>query len=330
MKVVFLQDLNPEAVAYFRERLPEHELVFPQTEDEAKQVEAARGADIIVGYKIPKGILGAAPNLRAFLTGAAGVHHSVAETLRGHPSIQAANSHANALDVAEHAVALALSAAKLIVRGDREMRRGDWSLRYDDVPGALVTGKTAVIVGYGAIGRATVKLLRGFEMQTIGVRSPSSTAGRDDLGVEMVPGGDLDRALAAADFIFVFAPLTEETRGLIGRAQFAVMKKTAILVHLSRGPVVDEKALFEALKERRVAGAGLDVWYVYPQTPQEAKNKMPGRLPFHELENLVMSPHRASYTERMHREQRDDVIENVRRVAEGTSVKNPINLEAGY
>lgn len=330
MKVVFLQDLNPEAVAYFREKLPDHELVFPQTDDEARQLEAARGADIIVGYKIPKGTLVAAPNLRAFLTGAAGVHHSVAETLRGRPLIQAANSHANALDVAEHAVALALSAAKLIVRGDREMRRGDWSLRYDDVPGALVTGKTAVIIGYGAIGRATAKILSGFEMRIIGVKSPSAKPGRDDLGVETVPANDLDRALASADFVFVFAPLTQATRGLIGRAQFAAMRRTAVLVHLSRGPVVDESALFEALKGRRIAAAALDVWYVYPQTPEDAKNKMPGRLPFHELDNMVMSPHRASYTERMHREQWDDVVENIQRVAAGRPVKNPINLDVGY
>jgi len=198
------------------------------------------------------------------------------------------------------------------------------------VPGALVTGKTAVMVGYGAIGRATVKLLSGFEMRAIGVRSPNSKPGRDEMGTETVPAGNLDRVLAEADFIFVSAPLTEKTRGLIGQAQFAVMKKTAILVHVSRGPVVEEKALFEALKERRIAGAALDVWYVYPQSPQEAKNKQPGHLPFHELDNIVMSPHRASYTERMHREQWDDVVENIRRVAAGAPVKNPINLESGY
>jgi phosphoglycerate dehydrogenase-like enzyme len=293
-------------------------------------VEAARGADVAVGYKIPKGLLDVAPNLRAFLTGAAGVHHSVAGSLRARPDVQSANSHANALDVAEHAVALALASAKLIVRGDREMRRGDWTLRYDDVPGALLSGKTAVIVGYGAIGRTTVKLLGGFDVRTIGVRSPKAKAGRDDLGVETVPAGDLDRALPSADFIFVFAPLTEKTRGLIGRAQFAVMKKTAILVHLSRGPVDDENALFEALKDRRIAGAALDVWYLYPQNLQESKNTQPGHRPFHELDNIVMSPHRASYTERMHREQWDDVVANIRRVSAGQPVKNPIDLGAGY
>jgi len=318
------------AIAYFREKLPEHELVFPQTEDEEKLAQAARGADIAVGYRIPKKILEAAPNLKAFLTGAAGVHHSVWENLRGRPEIQAANSHANSLDVAEFSVALALAAAKLIPKGDRDLRRGDWTLRYDDVPGVLVTGTTAVIVGYGAIGRSLAKLVEGFSMRLIGVKSERAAPGRDDLGVEIFPSGDLDRSLREADFVFVFAPLTPKTRGLIGPAQFQIMKKQAILVHVSRGPVVDEKALFEALKERRIAAAALDVWYVYPPRPEDAKHTFPGHLPFHELDNIVMSPHRASYTERMHREQWDDVIENIKRTAAGLPVKNPINLDAGY
>jgi phosphoglycerate dehydrogenase-like enzyme len=330
MKVVFLQDLNPETLPYFREKLPEHELVFPQTEDEAKQAEAARGADVVVGYKLPKVVADAAPNLKAFLTGAAGVHHSLAETLRGRPGVAAANSHANALDVAEHSLALALDAAKLTARGDRELRKGDWSLRYNDVPGVLVTGTTAVIVGYGAIGRALAGLLQGFHMRLLGVRSSRSGGGPDEFGVIPVGPEDLRASLAAADFIFVFAPLTEKTRGLVGTPEFAVMKKDAILVHVSRGPVVDEKALFDALKERRIRAAALDVWYVYPNSKDEYTNKWPGHVPFQELDNIVMSPHRASYTERMHREQWDDVIENIRRIAAGEPVKNPIDLDAGY
>jgi phosphoglycerate dehydrogenase-like enzyme len=330
MKVVFLQDLSGESVAYLRQKLPEHELVFPASEEEAVLAKAAQGADIVVGYRLPQAVLDAAPGLKAFLTGAAGVHHSVAENLKGRPGVQAANSHANALDVAEHTLALALDAAKLISRGDRQMRRGDWSMRYDDVPGVLVTGKTAVFVGYGAIGRALAELLRGFRMRMIGVRTARTGEAPDERGV--IPAGpeDLDASLAAADFVFVLAPLTPKTRGLLGPSQFASMKKDAILVHVSRGPVVDEKALFEALKERRIRGAALDVWYVYPQSEAEYGRTWPGHFPFQELDNVVMSPHRAPYTERMDREQWDDVVDNIRRVSAGVPVTNPIDLEGGY
>lgn len=330
MKVVFLQDLNEATVRYFKERCLGHELVFPQTEDVEKLAEAAQGAQVLVGYRLPKVVLDKAADLKVFLTGAAGLDRSVWENLKGRPEVIVGNSHANALDVAEHALALALDAAKLVSRGDRDLRRGDWTLRYDDVSGVLMSGKTAVIVGYGAIGRALVDLLRGFKMTLIGVRSSRDAAGRDEQGVQVVGPQDLDMALSQADFAFVFAPLTPKTRGLLGTKQIGAMKRTAVLVNVSRGAVVDEGALFDALKARRIGAAGIDVWYVYPKGAASAKATKPGNYPFEELDNIVLSPHRASYTERMHKEQWDDVVENIHRVARGESVKYKVDLEAGY
>ncbi len=330
MKVVFLQDLNPQTVRYFKEAFAGHELVFPQTEDLAKLTAAARDADVLVGYRLPQEVLDAAPKLKAFLTGAAGVDRTVRENLKVRPEVQVGNSHANALDVAEHALALAMAAAKLVARGDRELRKGDWTLRYDDVPGVLLTGKTVVIVGYGAIGRALAQLLAGFKARVVGVRSSRKTHGVDALGVQMVGAEDLDLSLKAADFVFVFAPLTPKTKGLLGAQQFAAMKPSAVLVNVSRGPVVDEDALFDALKGGRLGAAGIDVWYVYPKGGADVKDTGPGHQPFHELQNVVMSPHRASYTERMHREQWDDVVESIHRLARGEAVKYKVDLEAGY
>jgi phosphoglycerate dehydrogenase-like enzyme len=330
MKVVFLQDLNPETVRYFKERCPGHELVFPQTQDLGKQVAAAAGADVLVGYRLPKEVADAAPKLKAFITGAAGVDKTVREALSSRPGVQVGNSHANALDVAEHALALALDAAKLVSRGDRELRKGDWTLRYDDVPGVLMTGKTAVIVGYGAIGRALAELVRGFRMRVVGVRSSRKARGVDAGGVQVVGPEDLDGALGSADFVFVFAPLTPATKGLIGPAQFRAMKKTAVLVNVSRGPVVEEDALFDALKSRTIGAAGIDVWYVYPKGGATVRGTAPGHQPFESLDNVVLSPHRASYTERMHREQWDDAVESINRLARGEGVKYRVDLDAGY
>jgi len=330
MKVVFLQNLNEATVRYFKERCLGQDLVFPQTEDVEKLAKAAEGADILVGYRLPKGVLDAAPGLKAFLTGAAGVDRTVAENLKGRGGVAVGNSHANALDVAEHALALALDAAKLVSRGDRELRQGDWTLRYDDVPGVLMSHKTAVIVGYGAIGRALASLLKGFRMNVIGVRASRDEAGQDEFGVQVVGPGDLDVTLSQADFVFVFAPLTPKTKGLLGPKQVGAMKRTAVLVNVSRGPVVDEGALFDALKSRRIGAAGIDVWYVYPKDEAAQKSTRPGHFAFEELDNIVLSPHRASYTERMHKEQWDDVVENIHRVARGESVKYKVDLEAGY
>lgn len=327
MKVVFLQEINPATAEYFREKCPGHELVFPQTADVAEQARAAEGADILVGYRLPGPVADAAPNLKAFITGAAGVDRTVAQSLRGRPEVQVGNSHANALDVAEHALALAMDAAKLISRAERELRRGDWTLRYEDVPGVLLTRKTAAIVGYGAIGRALAGLLQGFRMRVLGVRRTAAPGTKDELGVE---SATLMEAMAAADFVFVLAPLTPATKGLVGPAEVDAMKPGAVLVNVSRGPVVQEDALFEALKSGKIS-AGLDVWYVYPKSGDgSARSTFPGRRPFHELENVVLSPHRASYTERMHTQQWDDVVENIHRLARGERVKYAVDLEHGY
>ena len=330
MKVVFLQDLNAATVRYFKEKCPGHDLVFPQSEDVDKLVAAAKDADVLVGYRLPKGVAEAAPRLKAFISGAAGVDKSVREAFASRPSVQVGNSHANALDVAEHALALALDAAKLVSRGDRELRRGDWTLRYDDVPGLLVTGKSAVIVGYGAIGRATAELLRGFRMRIVGVRSSRKARGVDERGVQVVGPEDLTGALKSADFVFVFAPLTPLTKGLIGAKQLSAMKRTAVLVNVSRGPVIDEEALFDALKNGNIGAAGIDTWYVYPKGGATVKSTFPSSQAFHELDNVVLSPHRASYTERMHEGQWDDAVENIHRLARGEGVKYRVDLEAGY
>lgn len=330
MKVVFLQDLNAETVRYFQAKCRGHELVFPQSEDLGKLTAAAKDADILVGYRLPREVAEAAPKLKAFITGAAGVDKTVRESLSARPSVQVGNSHANALDVAEHALTLALDAGKLVSRGDRELRRGDWTLRYDDVPGVLMTGKSAVIVGYGAIGQALAELLRGFRMRVVGVRSSRKARGLDAKGVQVVGPEELKDALGSADFVFVFAPLTPKTKGMVGPKEIGAMKKSAVLVNVSRGPVVDEDALFDALKSKAIGAAGIDVWYVYPKGGADVKNTAPGHQAFHELDNVVLSPHRASYTERMHREQWDDAVESILRVARGEGVKYRVDLEAGY
>ena len=327
MKIVFLQDLNPGTVQYFKEKVPGHDLVFPQTENVDEQAAAAAGADIVVGYRLPKKVADAAPDLKAFLTGAAGVDLTVVESLKGRPKVLVGNSHANSLDVAEHALALAMDTAKLIGRGDRDMRRGDWTLRYNDVGGQLLSGKTVLIVGYGAIGRAFAKLVAGFNMRVLGVRAKAARGERDDLGVETVA---LEEGLPVADLVLVFAPLTHRTKRMIGKGEFQAMKPTSILVNISRGPVVDEDALYQALRTGTIGGAGIDVWYQYPTSSDDVKHTAPGKHPFHELDNLVMSPHRASYTERMHTAQWDDVVENIHRIERGQGVKYAVDLSAGY
>lgn len=185
---------------------------------------------------------------------------------------------------AEMAVALALAAARRVGEGERLVRAGAWpGWAPNQMLGQGLTGKTLGVVGAGRIGTATALKLRGFDMPTLYTsRSVNETLERE-LGARRV---ELPELLAKADVITIHTALNAETRHLIGRDQLRMMKPTAVLVNTARGAVIDEAALVEALREGRIAAAGLDV---YENEPALA----PGLA---ELPNVVLAPHLGSAT----------------------------------
>jgi len=181
---------------------------------------------------------------------------------------------------ADLAFALLLAAARRIVEGYQFVHSGQWrKWRIDLLVGRDVHHATIGIVGMGRIGQAVAKRAGGFSMRILYydvVRAPESL--ERSLGLEYRP---LEELLREADFVSLHVPLVEETRKLIGKDQLRVMKPSAILVNTSRGPIVDENALAEALEKRWIAGAGLDVFEREPEVH-------PGLL---KLENVVVAPH---------------------------------------
>jgi phosphoglycerate dehydrogenase-like enzyme len=127
--------------------------------------------------------------------------------------------------------------------------------------------------------------------------------------------------LGRADYLALTLPLTEQTRGLIGADQLRAMKPTAVLVNVSRAQIVDEDALYAALAERRIAGAALDVWYRYPSGPGPT---LPARRPFHELPNVLMTPHVSGWTDGMLESRARLIAENIGRIARGDRPLNQV------
>lgn len=181
--------------------------------------------------------------------------------------------------VADHAIGLMIDLAHGISRSDRAMRGGEWQPRR----GVDVWQATLGIVGLGRIGRALAQRARGFEMTLLAHEPYPDTAFVERYGVELLA---LDDVLSRSDFVSLHLPSMPETEGIIDASKFALMKPGAFLVNTARGKVVDEDALFEALRSNQIGGAGIDAWATEPMTDTR----------WAELDNLVMTPHSAPNT----------------------------------
>jgi phosphoglycerate dehydrogenase-like enzyme len=184
--------------------------------------------------------------------------------------------------------------------------------------GMALKGRTAAIVGYGGIGQEVARRLAGFDMKILAVSRRGPKAG--EVATDFHGGPDtLHEVLRQADFVIVAPPLNDETRGLMGRAEFACMKPTAFVINVARGPVVDYDALFAALKESRIAGAGLDVFWYEPFDPTD---------PIFSC-NVIATPHIGGATDLSLQGIAKKVAENINRVRRGEAPLNCVNVEAG-
>lgn len=187
-------------------------------------------------------------------------------------------------DVSDHAFALLADCVRKISRKDRLVRQGKWNLTtIQDV--FRIAGKTFGFVGYGMIAKVFHRKLAGFNLARVLVADPFVSAdAAKAAGAELV---ELDTLCAEADFISIHAPLLDSTRGLIGREQLGLMKSTAILINTSRGPLIDEAALIDALTSGKIACAGLDVFTTEPLPPDSELRA---------LDNVTLTDHASWYS----------------------------------
>lgn len=217
----------------------------------------------------------------------------------------ATNGGANAWAVAEHTVALLLALYKRLVHCDRSVREGRWRQAVSGFDTFEVAGKTVGLVGAGNIGRKVARRLAAFEARVVYYDIVPAPDIEKELGARRV---SFDELLKEADIVTLHLPFMRETRGLIGRQQIGMMKPTAVLLNTSRGAIVDEEALVEALKDKRIAGAGLDVF---------GKEPIPPDHPLLKLENVVLSPHTAGHAYEGWFRRSRFAWENIQRVAAG-------------
>nr|MDO8099050.1 D-glycerate dehydrogenase [Candidatus Njordarchaeota archaeon] len=218
---------------------------------------------------------------------------------------------------ADLAWALLMAVARRIAEADSYLRSGKWKIQWNlmFMTGTDVYGKTLGIMGLGRIGQAIARRAKGFNMEILYYDEERNPKLESELGVKYA---DVDTVFRESDFVTVHVPLTEKTRDFVGEKQLNLMKKTAILVNTSRGPVVDENALYKALKEGRIAGAGLDV---YQKEPIEMSN------PLIKLNNTVLLPHIGSASVETRTKMAVMAIENAIAALEGKVPPNLANPE---
>lgn len=219
--------------------------------------------------------------------------------------------------LAEYAIAAMLFFAKDL----RRLLRNQEARKWEPFDMRMLRGQTLGIVGYGEIGNATAQLAASLGMRVLAVRRRPALSESDPnlaatYGIDRLPD-----MLAECDFVLVAAALTAETRGMMGAAEFAAMKPTAVVINVGRGPILVESALIDALQDGRIRGAALDVFDQEPLPPDHA---------FYGMENVLLSPHCADHIPGWLQLAMDVFLDNMRRFARGEPLRNIVDKKAGY
>ncbi|MBM3549842.1 MAG: hydroxyacid dehydrogenase [Alphaproteobacteria bacterium] len=247
---------------------------------------ALKDAEAIIfrpaNYQFSDPELDAAPKLKVVCRVGVGYDSIDVPALTRRGVQMATVGQANATTVAEHAIALMMGVGRKLALFDREMRAGTgYTTRFNELLFEYA-GKTLVVIGFGRIGTRVVRRMQGWDMKIVVVDPLIDPARIRAAGAEPM---DLDAALKIADVVTLHCPLSAETRGMINGQRLGLMKRSAILINTARGPIIEESALIRALKEKVIAGCGLDVTEIEPPEPSNELLKIPTAL---------LSPHNAA------------------------------------
>jgi phosphoglycerate dehydrogenase-like enzyme len=289
--------------------------------DEAGIIAKLADVDVLVTMAFTAEMAAASRRLKLVQVPGAGLDRIDRSALPA--SVSLANAYGHEVGIAEYVIGAMVAFTRGFARLEAGLRQGHWESQWAvSSPPPLwpeLAGKTLGILGYGRIGQCVARRAQAFDMAVWAIRRDVKRS--DNHGLAFLGGPDaLEEVLKHADYLAITVALTDATRGLLGERELGWMKPTGVLINVARGEIVDEAALYRALAQKTIAGAVLDVWYQYPNGPGPT---FPSRYAFHELPNVLMTPHASGWTEGMLEERANVIVENIHRVARG---EPPVNL----
>ncbi|ADG13187.1 D-3-phosphoglycerate dehydrogenase [Methanocaldococcus infernus ME] len=312
MKILITDPIHEEAIKILKELGDVVVATDLSREELLKEIE---DTDILVvrsGTKVDRELIERGKRLKIIGRAGVGVDNIDVEAATERGIIVVNAPDASSISVAELTIGLMLAAARNIVQANNSVKRGEWNRK--KFKGIELYGKTLGVVGLGRIGQQVVKRAKAFGMNIIAYDPYVSKEFAESLGVKLVD--DLNKLCELSDVITLHVPLTPKTKNMIGEEQIKRMKEGAIIVNCARGGLIDEKALYEALKNKKIRAAALDVFEEEP----------PKNNPLLELENLICTPHLGASTEEAQRAAGTIVAEQIKKIVNGELAENIVNM----
>jgi len=334
--VCFSSKVSIEVQNHLKERLKtlsNVKLLFPEDTSDAYLKDIVSDVDVIIGWRPSKRLLESAKNLKVFINPGAGIKHLLELFIEINKTrkVTLINGHGNSYFVAQHTVALLLTLMNRTIPHHNWMKQGKWRTGDRDVASIPLRFREVGLLGYGAINKKVHQFLAGFDVKFHILRKNWNK--QDELlPTEAKKYGftELDNFLKEIDVLIIAVPHTSLTSKLITEGKLKLLGSKGLIINVARGDIIVQEDLYNALKNRTILGAAIDVWYNYHPKPDKKDLKYPHEFPFHTLDNIVLSPHRA-YSPFSDLLRWDEVIENLSRMSQSRNdLINVINLKEEY
>ncbi len=270
---------------------------------------------MIPGWNITAEDIDRLPNLKWIQSFSAGVNTYPMKKIEERGILLTNTSGVHAPQMSEHIMGMILAFSRAILPSIRHQKEKKWT---QDLPVQELSGKELLIVGAGSIGAEVARKAKAFNMRVVGLKRTVQPLDNYDL---VRPMDELKESLPTADFVVVLAPLTKDTRGMLGYDELSCMKEEGVLINLGRGPLVVEEDLIKILEEKKIKGAGLDVF---------SKEPLSEDSPLWDFDNVIITTHIGGFSDLSNRRAIKMINENIKRFEKGEELLNLVNISRGY